>query len=83
MRADRAPKFWPASWGEFVRELVVPIGVLVVGYIAILKFASIYLYGINFAQETHRLLLYLGVTGVASFVVTLVRWLAYRSKDSN
>jgi len=57
---------------------VLLVGLLMVGYIVILKLSSIFLYGINFAQELHRLLVYFCAVIVISCMVTLFKYFAKR-----
>lgn len=56
------------------------IGLLLVGYIVIFKLASIYLYGINFAEQVHNLLVYFCIGVVVSCTVALLSHLARRWK---
>ena len=70
---QRAVKRFMPTLGE-----VLLIGLLMVGYIVILKLSSIFLYGINFTQQLHRLLLYFSAVIVVSCVVTLCKYFAKR-----
>ena len=65
-----------------LREVVL-LGLLMVGYIIILKLCSIFLYGIDFTQELHRLLLYLCAGIVVCCVVSLFNYFAKRRRISN
>ena len=49
-----------------------------VGYIITLKLSSIFLYGINFTENLHRLLVYFCAVIVVSCVVTLFKYFAKR-----
>jgi uncharacterized membrane protein HdeD (DUF308 family) len=70
----------PRTTKRFMPTLseVALIGLLLVGYIVIFKLASIYLYGINFAEQVHNLLVYFCIVVVVSSVVTLLSYLAHR-----
>ena len=57
---------------------VLLVGLLMVGYIVILKLSSIFLYGINFTQELHRLLVYFCAVIAVGCVVTLFKYFAKR-----
>jgi hypothetical protein len=59
---------------------VVLFGLLLVGYIVIFKLASIYLYGINFAEQVRNLLIYMGIVIVVSCTVSLFSYLVRRWK---
>jgi hypothetical protein len=56
------------------------LGLLLVGYIVIFKLASIYLYGINFAEQVHSLLVYMFIVVVVSSAMTLLSYLGRRWK---
>jgi hypothetical protein len=76
MKSDRTRRFMPTR-GELL-SLGIWLGLYVVGCIVILKLSSIYLYGINFALELHRLLVYIGAVILVSCVVTLFKYFAQR-----